>query len=95
MTRITVNAANDYKKNTTVKLLQGAIKREGKILKAGLEKTARNLKDFEKKYSMTSRKFFQLYQNGELDDRNDFVDWSGEYQLYQSLKEQITRNPKS
>lgn len=49
MTRITVNAANDNKKNTTVKLLQGAIKREGKILKAGLEKTARNLKDFEKK----------------------------------------------
>ena len=81
MTRITVNAANDNKKNTTVKLLQGVIKREGKILKAGLEKTARNLKDFEKRYSMSSRKFFKLYPNGALDDRNDYIDWSGESNL--------------
>ncbi|NIR50547.1 hypothetical protein GWO43_13860 [candidate division KSB1 bacterium] len=38
---------------------------------------------------MPSKKFYELYEKGELDDRNDFIDWAGEFQIYQSLREQI------
>jgi len=89
MTTISINTSNRSKKQTAVRILQTALKREKKILKAGLEKTQNNLKNFENTYDMTSQKFYELYKNGQIEDRNDFVDWAGEYQIYESLKEQI------
>jgi len=38
---------------------------------------------------MSSAKFYRNYQSGKLDDREDFIDWSGEYQIYILIKEQI------
>ena len=38
---------------------------------------------------MTSDEFFQLYQSGKTDDRNDYIDWSGEYHILLSINEKI------
>ena len=89
MTTITVNTKNLSQKRTAVRLLQNALNREREILKAGLKKTEKNLKQFEKKYDMSSEKFYGRYQNGKFDDRNDFIDWACEYHIYQSLCEQL------
>ena len=89
MTTITINSSNRSKKQAAVKLLKSALEREQEILKAGMVRTLDKLNEFEKKYGISSQKFFELYQNGKTDDRNDYIDWAGEYQIYQSLKEQI------
>jgi len=89
MTTVIVNASNRSKKQTAVRLLKNALNREQSILKTGLKRTESKLKVLEKKYSMSSVKFFKQYKNGEVDDRNDFVDWAGEFQIYKSLKEQM------
>ncbi|MFQ5709313.1 MAG: hypothetical protein ACE5HO_17790 [bacterium] len=89
MTTVTVNASSKSKRATAIRLIKTALEREQDILRAGLEKTLAALATFEKKYNMTSQKFFEAYQNGNTDDRNDYVDWAGEYQIYLSIKEQM------
>lgn len=89
MTTITVNNSSRTKKNTAKKLLQNVLSREEEVLRLGIQKTIKNLKAFEKKHSLKSKKFFELYQKGQLDDRNDYVDWAGEYQIFESLNEQM------
>lgn len=89
MTTVIVNASNRSKKQTAVRLLKNALNREQSILKTGLKRTESKLKVLENKYSMSSSKFFKQYKNGEVDDRIDFVDWAGEFQIYKSLQEQM------
>ena len=38
---------------------------------------------------MDSEIFFSLNQNGEMDDRNDYVDWADEYQIYRNLEKKL------
>ena len=70
-------------------LLSDAILHQLEFRNQSLERTTQILKTFETQYAMTSGEFFRRYQNGGLDDRNDFIDWAGEYQIFQSLKDQI------
>jgi hypothetical protein len=49
-----------------------------------------DLVSFEKKYSMTSEHFYELFESGKLDDKNnDFYQWSGEYEVYKDYQEEI------
>ena len=46
---------------------------------------------FEEKYSMTSEKFYKLFESGKLSDENsDFYQWSGEYETYKHYQEEIS-----
>lgn len=63
--------------------------REERLLLASLSKTEENLAQFEKQYQMSSKVFFDQYQSGKTDDRNDFIDWAGEYQIFLSISEKI------
>ncbi|NOX47591.1 MAG: hypothetical protein GXO89_11510 [Chlorobi bacterium] len=45
---------------------------------------------FEKKYAMTSEKFYQLFESGKLgDENNDFFQWSGEYETFKDYQKEI------
>ncbi len=89
MTTLTIHSTNRSIKQTASKLIKNALQREQELLKMGLEKTLKNLSKFEKKYNMSSKQFFKDYQNGRIDDRNDYVDWAGECQIYESLNAQM------
>ena len=41
------------------------------------EKIASWLEELERRYEMTSQQFLLAYNTGKLDDRDDFIDWSG------------------
>jgi len=43
----------------------------------------------EQQYDMTSARFFEKYQRGEMGDAADFVKWAGHYHLYLDLKRKI------
>lgn len=89
MATITIRTNKREKHETLRGLVRTALHREQENLQFALARTQGQLAQFEKRYRMTSAKFYRRYQSGKLDDRNDFIDWSGEYQIYLLLKEQI------
>ncbi len=49
-----------------------------------------DIEHFEQKYSMTSDKFYDLFESGKLGDENsDFYEWSGEYEAYKDYQKEI------
>ena len=36
---------------------------------------------------MSSEKFYTAFSNGELGDDEDFMEWAGEYEILQDLKQ--------
>lgn len=62
---------------------------EREMLESGLKKTEVFLREFEERYNLSSEVFFKQYLAGEMDDRNDFIDWAGEYQIYLSIGSQL------
>lgn len=89
MVTVTVKSSTSENQEVMANILSGALKREHAILERSLVKTEAYLQDFEKRYGMPSSEFFARYQNGEIDDHNDFVDWAGEYHFYMSIREQL------
>ena len=72
----------------TTNLVKGAIENELKLIKNSLAQLESEIKDFEKKYKLTSKQFYANYQKGKTSDDLDFIDWAGKYQLFLDLKEQ-------
>jgi hypothetical protein len=48
-----------------------------------------DLKEFEKKYKMTSEAFYTKFTQGELDDAEDFMSWSGLYEMFCQNQNQL------
>ena len=49
----------------------------------------RSLVGFEERHHMSSAEFYTRYQNGELADAAEYVEWAGDYQHYGQLKEEL------
>lgn len=49
----------------------------------------RQLSAYENQYRMDSAEFFTLYNKGELGDDEIFVEWSGNYQHYLGIKQEL------
>ncbi len=89
MTAITIGNSAGTSTEMITKIVRSALKREHALLERSLNKTEAHLRGYEQRYRFSSEIFFQRYQNGELDDRNDHIDWAGEYQIYLSIREQL------
>lgn len=57
-------------------------------LKKGIINLQIDIKNFEKKYNLSSQEFFQKFDSGELGDDEDFIIWAG---LYEMLNKNINR----
>lgn len=56
-----------------------------------LERYERDLREFERRYSMESAGFYRRFEAGELGDTVDFFEWAGLYELRQDILEKIRR----
>jgi len=56
-----------------------------------LERYERDLRDFERSFSMDSADFFARFEAGELGDDTDFFEWAGLYELRRDLLDKIGR----
>ncbi len=90
MTELIIKSDSKANQKTAQSLLNEALDRQKLILQTALERTEEKLSHFEKQYNLNSDRFFSLYQSGGLDDRNDYIDWAGEYQIGQNLREQLS-----
>lgn len=50
-----------------------------------------DLKAYEQKHGMNSKEFFEKFEGGELTDCNDFIVWSGIYQMYEESKTKLDK----
>jgi len=89
MTELIVKSGSKAKHKVARAILSEALDRQQRMLQAALLQTKENLHTFEVRYHQDSASFFSLYQKGKVDDRDDYVDWAGEYQILQSLQSQI------
>lgn len=89
MSRISISYDAPAKKNHINNIVENALQREKRLLQTALKRTKDHLRKFEQQYQMSSDEFFEFYQKGKTDDRDDYVDWAGEYQIYLSIKEKI------
>lgn len=89
MTRLLIKSDSISNGELIDNILENALEREKKLLAIALKRTKIQLHHFEKQYDMSSERFFELYLLGKLDDRNDYIDWAGEYQLFNNINEKI------
>jgi hypothetical protein len=48
-----------------------------------------DLKEFEKKYNMRSEDFYQKFTQGVIEDSEDFIIWSGLYEMFCQNQNQL------
>ena len=47
------------------------------------------LKEFEKKYSLNSQEFYARYENGQMGDEMDFVEWAATVEMLKNVEKQM------
>ena len=84
MNRLTLISSRNYPLQS---LVEGALENELRILEVGIRRTRKNIEAFEEKYAMTSDKFVQRFENDELEETMELIEWIGECRLLQRLQE--------
>ena len=54
-----------------------------------LEQLRADLAEFEAQYAMPSAAFYERYQNGQTDDRMDFIEWASLVQMANNLEKRL------
>ncbi len=68
---------------------QDIIKNQINELKNGIHNIEIDLREFEQKYRLSSEEFYRQFKNGELDDQEDFMLWSGIYEMQLQNKKKL------
>jgi len=84
MTKLTLIS---LKKQPLKPLVEAAIRNELRLLKVGIDKTKRRIKEFEIQNKMTTEKFLILFEQGKLEENLDFAEWIGECRLLKRLEQ--------
>jgi hypothetical protein len=71
--------------NATI-LIRSALENQMMLIDFGISKTERKLKEFEREFGMTSRKFYEKFSQGKIGDDFEYMKWAGEYETLQRLQ---------
>lgn len=84
MTKLTLISS---KKQPLKPLVEAAIQNELRLLKVGIDKTKRRIKEYEFQNKMATDKFLRLFEQDKLEENLDFAEWIGEYRLLERLEQ--------
>jgi hypothetical protein len=70
-------------------IVQNAIDSFVRSSEDGIQKTQQRLREFERKYLMTTDEFIERYENDELDETLEFGEWIGESLMLKGLLENV------
>ena len=68
-------------------LVEAALQNELRLLQVNIKRTEQNLSNFETRFGFSTTKFVQRFENDELPETLDYVEWVGEYRLLIRLHE--------
>ncbi len=78
--------ASDLMERTLEKLFRY----EADLCRSQLRQLTEDLVVYEQQYGQSSREFFSQYQQGQTDDRIDYVEWASLFQMTQRLEHRLT-----
>ena len=70
-------------------LVEAALANELRLLQAAIRRTEQRLQEFEEAYQLSTSEFVRRFENDELEETLDFIDWIGEYHLLARLREKV------
>lgn len=76
-------------KELALEALSLAIERELKILKAKLEGFEEEIQEFESTHRLSSKEFYEKFENGKLGDDEDYFTWWSAIHARQSIQARI------
>ena len=76
-------------KDDKFEILRDSIELEKKIMSLSLKEHERDLKAFEKRHNMKTRKFMEKFNSGELGDDSELFDWVFAFKAHQHIKERL------
>ncbi len=62
-----------------------------KELKLGIYNIQKDLKQFEEKHNMKTKLFYEEFEAGKIDDRDDYIIWSGIYEMFLRDKQKLEK----
>jgi hypothetical protein len=65
------------------------IKNQISELKNGIHNIEIDLKEFEQRYELSSEDFYNKFKSGKLDDKEDFILWSGIFEMQMQNKKKL------
>jgi hypothetical protein len=68
-------------------IVEAALENELRLIEAGIRQTEQHLEKFEEKYQLNTRDFVTDYENDQLEESMDFIEWIGEFRLLKRLIE--------
>ena len=78
------------KQSTSIQpLVKNAIDSFVRSSEDGIQKTQQRLREFERKYLMSTNEFIVRYENDELDETIEFGEWIGESRMLRGLLEDV------
>jgi len=73
----------------TAKTLNKLVDMEISQSRSDLEATEKDLQEFEKRYQMSTEKFYKRWQAGKLGDEMDYVEWASLAQMAHRIRERL------
>ena len=77
--------------NNTEYLFRDFVEYKISELERAIFNIEKDLRKYEKKYRLSSQKFFQQFEAGKFGDEDDYMVWSGIYELYQKNKNELSK----
>jgi hypothetical protein len=68
-------------------LVEAALQNELRLLQVNIKRTEQNLSKFEAQFGLSTSEFIKRFENDELPETLDYVEWVGEYRLLLRLHE--------
>jgi len=68
-------------------LVEAALANELRLMEASIRQAELKLQEFEKRYQIHTQEFISRYENDEMTETMDFVEWIGEFRLLERLRE--------
>jgi hypothetical protein len=68
-------------------LVETALQNELRLLQINIKRTQQNLSNFETRFGLSTAEFVQRFENNEINETLDYVEWIGEYRLLGRLNE--------
>ncbi|MCX6581303.1 MAG: hypothetical protein NT166_14090 [Candidatus Aminicenantes bacterium] len=68
-------------------IVAAALENELRLIEAGIRQTEQCLLKFEKQFQLQTLDFIVGYENDELEETMDFIEWIGEFRLLERLRE--------
>lgn len=75
------------RKGSIKPIVEAALENELRIVESGIRRTQRNLMKFEQKHNIETQTFIAEYEDDNLPENLEYIDWIGEFRMLSRLKE--------